>query len=189
MMYFELITEHAGYMENHHVSTIVPAARNQAQMSLWFCVQAALEEWASVSGPADDLALLAKSYEALPSDAHRRMFLDAALLLRRQPLQHLTALWAAQLELDDSLGGSSSVFRGSGWRTRHNIYVDDQDAMRRQRQQDACRPRAAKLLDDLVASSLVSLEVDTDSERPHRHSPARQAVVLAYQIFVPSPDC
>ena len=43
-------------------------------------VQAVLSSWASAPGPQDDIALLAKSYEALPSDAHRRMFLDAALL-------------------------------------------------------------------------------------------------------------
>jgi hypothetical protein len=136
-------------------------------------LQGVLQDWALASGPADDLALLAKSYEALPSDAHRRMFLDAALLLLQQPSQHLTALWAAQLELDDSLSGGALVFRGSGWRLRSEARVDIPDGQRGQRHRDDCRIRADKLLQDLVSTSLVSQYSGINSRGSDRYVPDR----------------
>ena len=142
-------------------------------------LQGVLHDWGSVSGPADDLALLAKSYEALPSNAHRRMFLDAALLLHQQPEQHLTALWAAQLELDDSLSGGTEVFRGSGWRSRCEADTDVPHKMRQQRLSRTCSLRAIKLLKDLVSTSLVSL--DSNQGRQQRpFAPYRQAVCRTY---------
>ncbi len=41
--------------------------------------------------------VLRTSYLRLPGEAHRCMFLDAALLLRDRPTAHLTALWEGQL--------------------------------------------------------------------------------------------
>ena len=43
-------------------------------------------------------------YQRLPSDEHRRMFLDAALLLRGRPAAHLLAVWEGQLLLDADSG-------------------------------------------------------------------------------------
>ncbi len=54
------------------------------------------------------MAVLGNGYERLPSDAHRLMFLDAALLLRGCPSTDLTALWEGQLLLDDSKGEGPS---------------------------------------------------------------------------------
>ena len=46
------------------------------------------------------VAVLRKSYEQLDTHA-RRMFLDAALLVRGRPEAHLTALWEGQLLLNE----------------------------------------------------------------------------------------
>lgn len=46
------------------------------------------------------LAVLRKSYDLLPSDQHRLMFLDAALMLRGCPVAHLIAVWEGILLLD-----------------------------------------------------------------------------------------
>lgn len=45
-------------------------------------------------------AVLRKSYDMLPSDQHRFMFLDAALMLRGCPVAHLIAVWEGILLLD-----------------------------------------------------------------------------------------
>jgi hypothetical protein len=121
--------------------------------------QGVLDDWASASGPADDIALLAKSYEALPSHAHRRMFLDAALLLHKHTAQELTAIWAAQLDLDDSHVGDGLVFRGSSWHKRgRGMAADSTYDVRHTRHRQACRRDAASLLDNLVSASLVHLD-------------------------------
>lgn len=41
--------------------------------------------------------MLRKSYDQLPTDEHRLMFLDVALMLNGRPVEHLTALWPASL--------------------------------------------------------------------------------------------
>ncbi len=46
-------------------------------------------------------------YKGLPSDQHRHMFLDAALLLRDRPAAHLLALWEGQLLLDSGRNGGN----------------------------------------------------------------------------------
>jgi hypothetical protein len=144
---------------------------------------AILDDWAAVRGQQDDLAVLAKSYSALPSDAHRRMFLDAALLLHQQPAQHLTALWEAQLGLDESLSCGELVFRGSGWRTRQEAHFDVSDEQRGQRQRDDCRLRADKLLQDLISTSLVSQVADIDSYTPFGYAPIRQARHMMFHTW------
>lgn len=63
-------------------------------------------------------AVLSKSYERLPSDAHRLMFVDVALLLRGRPPAHLTALWGGQLLLNEcewpsGQAAASSASRGA----------------------------------------------------------------------------
>ncbi len=55
-------------------------------------------------------AVLGWSYERLPSDAHRLMFLDAALLLRGRPPAQLTAVWEGQLLLNESVGDNQGPF-------------------------------------------------------------------------------
>lgn len=42
-------------------------------------------------------AVLRESYDQLPNDWHRLMFLDAALLFQGRPVKHLTSLWEASL--------------------------------------------------------------------------------------------
>lgn len=44
--------------------------------------------------------VLSKCYERLPDDDYRRMFLDAALLLRGRKVSHLHAVWKGQLLSD-----------------------------------------------------------------------------------------
>ena len=46
---------------------------------------------------------LATSFWGLPSRRHRHMFLDAAVLLRGQPLQDLCCAWIAMLQCDGDL--------------------------------------------------------------------------------------
>jgi hypothetical protein len=125
--------------------------------------------------------LLGKSYEALPSDAHRRMFLDAALLLHQQPAQHLTALWAAQLELDDSRHGAHLVLHGSGWRSRGRDMIDVHGELRRERQAHTCRKAADSLLDDLVSALLIVLDRADDADSLLESSASPQLYDGSYQ--------
>ena len=58
---------------------------------------------AALQGPADDQSLmrwLATSYWLLPSDTHRRMFLDAATMLHGEQWTHLQPAWTAQASCD-----------------------------------------------------------------------------------------
>lgn len=43
--------------------------------------------------------MLRGSYDLLPSDLHRLMFLDAALMLQGCPVAHLISVWEAELLL------------------------------------------------------------------------------------------
>lgn len=103
------------------------------------CEQAVFDDWECPDSEPDDIKELRKSYDGLPSNAHRRMFKDAALLLHGQPVKQLTDRWESQLQLDDS--GDRKVFRGAG----------------RRRGGQRTSIRAARLLQDLVDSSLVQL--------------------------------
>jgi hypothetical protein len=116
-----------------------------------------LDGWASSPGAADDIPLLRNSYEALPSRAHQRMFLDAALLLHDRPQLHLTTLWAAQLQQDEQHGGGRQVFRGMGWRSRGKRVHDDPRLQRSINNVEHCRLEAGKLLGELVKWSLLDL--------------------------------
>ena len=86
-------------------------------------------------------------FKKLPSDAHRQMFLDTALLLHGQPFSHLQAAWTAQLQ------------------GRQNI-------LSKQRQQSRADTVAMTLFDDLERASFVSL----DSENRCAAEPLRRAV-------------
>lgn len=128
-------------------------------------MQAVLENWAVASGKADDIRVLRKSYDALPSDAHRRMFLDAALLHHDWPAHHLTATWAAQLALDDEMSGGANALRGLGWRSRGRADQTSSWQQRADLQRSQCSDRTLVMLDQLVKSSLVQLVEDIN--RPH----------------------
>jgi hypothetical protein len=101
------------------------------------------------------------------------MFLDAALLLHQQPSQHLTALWAAQLELDDSLSGGAEMFRGSGWRTRGRNTSDAQNEARHERDSRLCQKAAEGLLEGLVSASLVILDGVSNTQQPSERLTSR----------------
>ncbi len=79
---------------------------------------------------------LATSFWGLPSDRHRQMFLDAATLLRAQPLEDLRCAWIAMVEFDDDCAEHPDAAPGSV---------------------DAC-------LETLVASSLISIPI-TEEKR------------------------
>ena len=79
---------------------------------------------------------LKTSFWGLPSRRCRHMFLDAAILLRRQPLQDLRCAWIAMLQFDDGLAGGAAA-----------------------RSVDGC-------LAELVTSSLVSSNDDTAQRIP-----------------------
>lgn len=58
------------------------------------------------------LSVLRKSFDMLPSENHRLMFLDAALMLRGCPHAHLLTLWeAALLYHADEIGWSLQAKR------------------------------------------------------------------------------
>lgn len=57
---------------------------------------------ASDEGRSTDNLLinLRKSYDALPTDQHRLMFLDAAIMCEGRPVSHLAAVWEGNFLLD-----------------------------------------------------------------------------------------
>ena len=79
---------------------------------------------------------LKTSFWGLPSKRCRHMFLDAAMLLRGQPLQDLRFAWIAMVQFDDGLTGGAAA-----------------------RCVDAC-------LTELVTSSLVSTDDDIPQQHP-----------------------
>ena len=95
------------------------------------------------------MAVLHKSYDRLPSEAHRIMFLDAALLLQGRPSTHLTAVWEGQLLLDES-NGMGPTFGQLPVRRRRESAVAWQI-----RRQTAASEKAAELLADLQKLLLV----------------------------------
>lgn len=98
--------------------------------------------------------MLGKTYERLPSDAHRLMFLDAALLLRGCPPADLTALWEGQLLLDDNKGEGPSLGQLPAKRRRES------PAASQVPQQTRARKKAIELLGDLERLLLVRKELD-----------------------------
>jgi hypothetical protein len=117
-----------------------------------------LDEWGTAPGAANDVRRLCKSYEALPTDVPRRMFLDAALLLHGRPRSHLTTLWAAQLLQDESHSGDGMVLRSTGWRSRGKSLFDGSRQQRSVQDAQRCRTAADGALLNLVQWSFVVLD-------------------------------
>lgn len=92
------------------------------------------------------LSVLRKSYELLPSDQHRLMFLDAALMLKECPAVHLTSFWEGSMLLDTDDVTSLLPSRAEG-----EVPVEWQ-----RRRASAAVLAASRLLDDLHESSLVT---------------------------------
>lgn len=100
-------------------------------------------------------AVLSKSYDSLPSERHRRMFLDAALMLRDCPAKHLIAVWEGALLLDSKDNGRDLLPSRSGGETR---------AAWQSRRCAAAAKLARTQLNDLCEQSLVQLsDVARDS--------------------------
>lgn len=99
------------------------------------------------------LLLLRNSYEQLPSEAHRHMLLDAALVLRERPLAHLTALWEGHLLLDYGKHGPGLLAR-----KQHESYASWQQARRA-----AAAVKAKQLVLHLLRLSLVSFGMEDDT--------------------------
>ncbi len=106
------------------------------------------------------MAVLSTSYKRLPSDAHRLMFVDAALHLQGRPPAHLMALWEGQLLLNEFQGdhmGQRLAARQRG----------EARAAWQKRQHIAAPARAAEMLADLQKLLLVRSETFiADYERP-----------------------
>ena len=109
--------------------------------------------------------MLGKSYERLPSDAHRLMFVDAALLLRGRPPAQLKALWEGQLLLDESVGDNKWLSDGLPARRS-----GESRAAWLARQRTAAPGKAAKLLADLEKLVLVRSRSHHD---PYGHESLR----------------
>ncbi len=63
--------------------------------------------------PVEEMTLtqwLKPSFWALPGDQYRQMFLDAATLMRGEPLAHLRAAWVAHVQLDSGLREGPAEF-------------------------------------------------------------------------------
>lgn len=106
----------------------------------------------------DLMKVLSGSYERLPSNAHRRMFLDAALLLRGCRPAQLTALWEGQLLLDENgIDNKEPLVRQLP--ARRN---GESRAAWHIRQQAAAPGKAAALLADLEKLLLVRSEPRED---------------------------
>ena len=89
--------------------------------------------------------LLETSFLGLPSDRHRHMFLDAAIMLRGQPLQDLRFAWIAMVQSDDDLGAQLDIA--------------------------ACA--VSDCLAELVASSLISITDEVPRRRGWAYDPLR----------------
>lgn len=98
-------------------------------------------------------AVLRKSYDFLPTDQHRRMFLDAALMLRGCPVEHLIAVWEGALLLDSQENGLGLLPS----RSRDETYAAWQT-----RRCDVAANSARKLLNDLCEHSLVQCSLGAD---------------------------
>ncbi len=99
-------------------------------------------------------------YEGLPSDQHRHMFLDAALLLRDRPAAHLLAMWEGQLLLDSGSNHGNSHQQSDVT----NIWDQSADAAlnefapRKRVRAPTAAESAASLFTDLRDASLVKVE-------------------------------
>ena len=113
---------------------------------MWAVAQAPVE----ISAPAWDDA----RYSGLPSNEHRRMFLDAALLLRDRPAAHLLAVWEGQLLLHADSGGTPHLLPGRG---QDADGAPEGDASWMQRRTAAAAQFAVSLLTDLQKESLVDI--------------------------------
>ena len=87
------------------------------------------------------------SLSGLPSDRHRQMFLDAAILLQGQPLQDLRCAWIAMVQFDDDLAADP----------------------------DAAACIVSDCLAELVTSSLVSINDDRRDEHYREDMPDQAA--------------
>ena len=113
--------------------------------------QAALEAFeanAIPSAAADDsdtplTRWLEPSFQALPSDQHRQMFLDAALLMHAEPQAHLRATWIAVLQLDCA---QRQMFMGY----------------------DAAVDAFSRIFDELINSSLITVATGAYDEQGAR---------------------
>ena len=99
--------------------------------------------------------MLFKAYNRLPCDEHRRMFLDAATLLRGKHVLHLEALWGGQL-LQDTTPGAKRMVKCP--RRRAAGRWSESPAEHRQRQQFVASRSAADMISCLQDMSLVQLD-------------------------------
>lgn len=100
-------------------------------------------------------SVLRKAYNQLPCDEHRRMFLDAAILLRGKHVLHLEALWGGQLLQDTTPGAKRMV---NCPRKREAGRWVESPAEHRRRQQDVANRCAANMISCLQDMSLVQLD-------------------------------
>lgn len=96
------------------------------------------------------LGVLRTSYDLLPSDQHRLMFLDAALMLRGRPAAHLVATWEGMLLLDPP---KTSLLPLRSEREGHAAWQS--------RRSRAAGKAARMLLDDLHRLSLINFEINS----------------------------
>ncbi len=132
-----------------------------SQLGTADCVQGLLDDHRDSMNSESQvklMAVLSKSYERLPSSAHRLMFLDVALLLRGRPAAHLTALWEGQLLLNEGNGQNNGLpVRQLPARRRGESHAAWQI-----RQHTAASGRAAELLEYLEKLLLVRKEFNKD---------------------------
>lgn len=65
--------------------------------------------------------VLCNSYEQLPSEAHRNMFFDAALMLHERPAAHLIAVWERESLLDSRLLSRKAGFSYPSWQGKRQV--------------------------------------------------------------------
>lgn len=101
-------------------------------------------------------AVLRKSFMLLPSDRHRLMFLDAALMLRGCPPAHLTAFWEGALLLHDG---------AAGWNVLPKRKQSEDHAAWQSRRRTSAAKTAAAQLDYLLDTCLVVIQVTEPDSR------------------------
>lgn len=101
---FLFVTPGIRIFPHEHSLTVCLLSFNGVEISLGACsrLQAALKSTGpDITGsPDNEVRVLRPGFDGLKTGAHRRMFLDAALLLHGHPPGRLLKLWAAQLRHD-----------------------------------------------------------------------------------------
>lgn len=119
-------------------------------------------------------SFLHKSYDLLPSEQHRLMFLDAALIMRGRPVVQLVAFWEGALLLDNP---ETSLLPSQR--------INEAEYPFQRRRGSAAALLARRLVDDLYNLTLITYDLTIDAHPLNSRCTWKAGLLCELALLVP----